>query len=292
MKSFLSFLTEERIKNKNAKINILAIQGSARNEKCCPDHESKSYRLLKNAIKERKDVLFDVVDLSVKCDGNIVQPCKACISTGGGVHCHFPCDCYSKNNKKIPDLMHNENVYEKLEKCDGFVVFSPINWDAPSSVVKSFFDRLVCCNLTLSVTDAKKILGEENLKNSEKTRPIAKSGEYNHLLKNHLEGKFAAFFLQGDNGADDYNNIKKPDSYLEYTKNKIMKTDPVECIKPIVKQLVYSGIYVKENCVDGLISGFGTDYSTNDDNLEQELFKRSRKVVDNLIGEILKNQSK
>jgi multimeric flavodoxin WrbA len=288
MKSFLSFLSEERIKNKNAKINILAIQGSARNEKCCPDHESKSYRLLKNAIKDRKDVLFDVVDLSVQCDGNIVQPCKACISTAGGIHCHFPCSCYSKNNKKIPDLMYNENVYEKLEKCDGFVVFSPINWDAPSSVVKSFFDRLVCCNLTLSLTDAKKILGED-LKNSEKTRPIAKSGEYNHLLKNHLEGKFAAFFIQGDNGADDYKNIKKPDSYLEYTKNKNMKTDPVECIEPIVKQLVYSGIYVKENCVDGLISGFGTDYPTNDDNLEQELFKRSRKVVDNLISEIFKN---
>jgi len=51
--------------------------------------------------------------------------------------------------------------------------------------------------------------------------------------------------------------------------------------------MVYSGIYVKEGCVDGLISGFGTDYPTNDDKLEQELFRRSRKVVDNLIGHIL-----
>jgi hypothetical protein len=183
--------------------------------------------------------------------------------------------------------MHEENVYKKLEKCDGFVVFSPINWDAPSSVVKSFFDRLVCCNLTLTVEDAKKVLGKDNLKNSDITRPIAKSGKYINLLKNHLEGKFAAFFMQGDNGADDYTDIKKPDAYLEYMKGKTIKSDPISSIEPIVKQLVYSGIYVKEGCVDGLISGFGTDYPTNDDKLEQELFNRSRKVVDNLINAIL-----
>ncbi len=288
MRDFIDFLTEEKIKNKNAKVNILAIQGSPRNEKCCPDRESKSYRLLKNAIKDRKDVLFDVIDLSVKCDGNIIQPCKACISTAGGYHCHWPCSCFSKQSDP-KDFMYQEDVYKKLEKCDGFVVFSPINWDAPSSVVKSFFDRLVCCNLTLTVDDAKKVLGKDNLKNSNVTRSMAESGKHNKLLKNHLEGKFAAFFMQGDNGANDYVDIKKPDSYVEYMKGKTIKSDPVACIEPIVKQLVYSGIYVKEDCVDGLISGFGTDYPTNDDNLEKELFKRSRKVVDNLINAILAN---
>jgi multimeric flavodoxin WrbA len=289
MRDFLDFLNEERARNKGAKIKILAIQGSARNDNCCPDHESKSYRLLKNAIKDRKDVVFDVIDLSVKCDGNIIQPCKACISTAGGIHCHFPCSCYGKGSK-IKDFMHEEDVYKKLENCDGFVVFSPINWDAPSSVVKSFFDRLVCCNLTLAIKDAKEILGDD-LKNSKVTRPLAKSGEYDDLLKNHLEGKYAAFFMQGDNGADDYNDIKKPDSYIEYTKNnKNVNSDPIKSIEPIVKQMVYSGIYVKEGCVDGLISGFGTDYPTNDDKLEQELFRRSRKVVDNLINHIFKNK--
>jgi multimeric flavodoxin WrbA len=288
MRDFLQFLSEERTKNKNAKIKILAIQGSARNDNCCPDHESKSYRLLKNAIKDRQDVIFDVIDLSVKCDGNVIQPCKACISTAGGIHCHFPCDCYSKGSK-VKDFMHEEDVYKKLEECDGFVVFSPINWDAPSSVVKSFFDRLVCCSLTLTTQDANEILGDD-LKNSEVTRSLAKSGKYNKLLKNHLEGKHAAFFMQGDNGADDYVDIKKPDSYIEYTKGKILNSDPIRSIEPIVKQMVYSGIYVKEGCVDGLISGYGTDYPTNDDKLEQELFKRSRKVVDNLIDFISKTK--
>lgn len=286
MKDFLSFLAEERNRNKNAKIKILAIQGSARNEKCCPDHESKSYRLLKNAIKDRDNVVFDVIDLSVKCDGNIIQPCKACISTAGGMHCHWPCDCYSKGSK-IKDFMHEEDIYSKLENCDGFVVFSPINWDAPSSVVKSFFDRVVCCSLTLTVEDAKEILGDD-LKNSEVTRRLAKSGKYDNLMKNHLEGKYAAFFMQGDNGADDYVGVKKPDAYIEYTKGRTLNSDPIRSIEPIVKQMVYSGVYVKEGCVDGLISGFGTDYPTNDDRLEQELFRRSRRVVDNLINSILK----
>lgn len=288
MKEFSEYLLEQKIKNKNAKIKILAIQGSARNENCCPDKESKSYRLLKNAIKDRKDVFFDVLDLSIKCDGNIIQPCKACVSTAGGYHCHWECSCYGKGGK-AKDLMSEENVYKRLKNADGFVVFSPINWDAPSSVVKNFFDRLVCCNLTLTVEDAKNILGKDNIKNSEVTRKFAKGGKYNSLLKNHLEGKYAAFFMQGDNGADDYKNIKKPDSYLEYS-NKNLQSDPIACIQPIIRQLVYSGIYVKENCVDGLISGFGTDYATNDDKLEKELFNRSRKVVDNLINEILKSK--
>jgi multimeric flavodoxin WrbA len=286
MRDFLDFILEEKIKNKNAKINILAIQGSARNENCCPDRMSKSYRLLKNAIKDRENVIFDVIDLSIKCDGNIVQPCKGCISTAGGYHCHWPCSCFSKKSEP-KDFMYQENVYKKLEKCDGFFVFSPINWDAPSSVVKNFFDRLVCCNLTLKTEDAKKIMGE-NFKNSEVTRKLAKSKEHDNLLKNHLEGKCAAFFMQGDNGADDYKNIKKPDSYIEYAKNKKITSDPIKSIEPIVRQLVYSGVFVKEGCVDGLISGFGTDYPTNDDNLEKELLTRSRKVVDNLIDAILK----
>jgi multimeric flavodoxin WrbA len=291
VKDFSDFLIEERIKNKNANIRILAIQGSARNENCCPDKNSKSYKLLKNAIKDRDGVFFDFLDLSVKCDGNIVQPCKACISTAGGYHCHWHCDCYSKKGK-VKDLMSEENVYERLEKCDGFVVFSPINWDAPSSVVKNFFDRLVCCNLTLTTEDAKKVLGEDNLKNSEATRSLAKSGKYNHLLKNHLEGKFAAFFMQGDNGADDYKNLNKPDSYIKYSNGKKLKSDPVSSIEPIIKQLVYSGIYVESNCVDGLISGFGTDYATNDDKLEKDLYNKSRKVVDNLINSILNYKNK
>jgi multimeric flavodoxin WrbA len=288
MRDFLEFLIEEKIKNKDAKIKILAIQGSARNDNCCPDRESKSYRLLKNAIKDRKDVLFDVIDLSVKCDGNVIQPCKGCISTAGGIHCHWPCSCYGKKSEP-KDFMYQENVYKKLETCDGFVVFSPINWDAPSSVVKSFFDRLVCCNLTLTIDDAKKIL-DDDIKNSDVTRPLAKSGKYNNLLKNHLEGKHAAFFIQGDNGADDYKKLAKPDSYVEYMKGKTIKSDPLTSIEPIVKQMAYSGIYVKEGCVDGLISGFGTDYPTNDDKLEQELFSRSRKVVDNLIKSILEKK--
>lgn len=286
MKNFSEFIIEQKIKNKNAKIKILAIQGSPRNEDCCPDKESKTIKLLRNAIKDRDNVYFDILDLSVKCDNINVLPCKACVSTAGGYHCHWPCSCYSKGSQ-VKDLISEQNVYSKLEKFDGFVVFTPINWDAPSSVIKTFFDRLVCCNLTLKVEDAKKILGEDNLKNSTKTRELCKSGKYDDLLKNHLEGKYAGFFIQGDNGADDYKNKEKPESYKEYEKVKI---DPISVIMPIVKQLTYSGIFVKKNCVDGMITGYGTDYATNDDKVNKELMERSRKVVDNLINEIIKNQ--
>ncbi len=99
----------------NDNVRIMVFQGSARNEESCPDQWGKTRSVIEYAIKGLPEgVEIDFCDLSVKGDGNVIQPCKGCISTSGGFHCHWHCSCYDKGDKDLPDFMHNEDVYSRL----------------------------------------------------------------------------------------------------------------------------------------------------------------------------------
>lgn len=286
LKSMSTFL--EFVKSKGKK-KVVLILGSARSADCCPNEMSKTHKLADRIVEEFKDsVSFETIDLSVKCDGINVLPCKGCTSTSS-FHCHFPCDCYSKESDP-KDLMHQEDVYKKLEECDGFFVITPINWSACSSVVKSFFDRLVCASLTMTVDDAKDMLGED-IKNSKKTRGLEKTERNVSLLKNHLEGKYAGFFGHGNDGGSDYREFAKdknnflpvlPDSLVEFNKTN-PKEDVSRLLDPLVRQCVYSGINVPDNCVNCVVFGYGISYSEVND-----LMKKTEKLF-NLSIETFKN---
>lgn len=245
--------------------NILIIQGSARNIESCPNQWGKTRSVIKYAIENFpyvKDVKFEYLDLSVNQKGEkkkpIVQPCKACYSTGGGFHCHWQCSCYAKGQD---DLMYENNVYDKLEKCDGFILYTPVNWYSVPSQVKAMFDRLICANLTLTQKQIIKLVGDvDEIKNKEKTTPIAKSGKYNVLLKNHLEGKYAAFFIHGDDGADDYTDRKLPKSFITPEKQDKELSKPISAIMPIVNQCRYSGINVPDDLIDAIVINKGISY--------------------------------
>jgi len=279
--------------NNKQKKKVVLVVGSARSSNCCPDEESKTHKLAKKIEKEFANKLnFEVIDLSVKCDGVIVQPCKACTSTSA-FHCHWYCDCYGKDSN---DLMHKENVYKKLEECDGFFVLTPINWGACSNVVKSFFDRLVCASLSITTEQAKELLGKNNIKNSSKTRELEKSAKYNNLLKNHLEGKYAGFFAHGNEGGADYMefalNKKKmlpvvPDSLAIYEK-KHGKEDVSKLLEPLVRQCVYCGINVPDNCVKVATYGFGISYSEVNDLIKKdnELYEEALNIFNNFYSNL------
>lgn len=275
-------LFNEYLKQKNNK-KVVIISASARNNNCCPNETSKTYKICEK-IKEEfsKNVIFETIDLSVKCDGLNVLPCKGCVSTSA-FHCHWPCDCYSKKDK---DFMHDQDVYKKLEECDGFFVVTPINWSSCSSVLKSFFDRLVCCNLTTTVDEAKSILGEDNLKNNKITRKIEKQGKHFSYLKNHLEGKSAGFFGHGNYGGTDYKNNVKPNSLIMYDENH-EEEDTTKLLDPLVRQCVYSGIYVKDDSVKCVVYGKNMNYSQSNDNFEKsDLYKTAKKTFKNFIESI------
>ena len=174
--------------------------------------------------------------------------------------------------------MYEADIYDRLLDCDAFRVVSPIHWYSVTTQVKAMFDRLVCANLTITKDQAIEIFGEGNIKNSDLTGRAEISQKYKHLLKNHLEGKWAAFYLHGDDGASDYDGNKPDIGDINW--------DVRNCVMPIVYQCRYSGI----NCPDDLVESFyinrGKDYyqSNLDMESEGEFFLKMDRLVDRLLN--------
>lgn len=283
---------QEFAKNKGKKKVVLVV-GSPRGPDCCPDDKSKTHKIAERLMRDFSDeASFEVVDLAVKCDGVNVQPCKGCVSTSA-LHCRWPCDCYSKESDP-KDLMHQQDVYGKLEECDGLFVLTPINWSSCSGVVKSFFDRLVCASLTITADEAVEIFGKTDIKNAKKTREAERSGKYHSMMKNHLEGKIAGFFAHGNEGGADYREFTKnksrmlpvmPQSLVDYERAHGAE-DVARLLDPIVRQCVYSGIRVPENCVRVVTYGFGMSYSEVNDLFERErvLYEQARETFLNFLA--------
>lgn len=193
------------------------------------------------------------------------------------------CSCYFKGNKKEKDLLSELGVYELMQGCDAFVVVSPIHWFALSSQVKTLFDRLVCTNQTLAIDDAKKLLGDD-IKNSIETGKLAKSGKHSNLLRNHLEGKVAAFYVHGDDGANDYEGKELPESYQDVLADPFA-IDPKAAVLPYVMQLKYSGIFVPDHLVQAFHINKGVDYYTANKtfNKQKEFKDRADMLIENLL---------
>lgn len=253
---------------------ILLIQGSPRSANSCANQESKSSKLVNDLVdKWSTFVSFEVVDLGQ--DGKPkIQPCKGCISTSNGFHCHWKCSCFSKK-MKVPDLMYEFDIYDKFEQCDGFLVVTPIHWYSVTSQVKAMFDRLVCANQTITKDQAVEIFGEGNIKDSGLTSKVEISGEHKKLLKNHLEGKIASFFAHGDDGANDYNGNPpyKGDKGWDI-KNSIM---------PLVHQCRYSGMICPDELVEALYVNKKVPYSESNLELNSELSERMDKLIEKII---------
>ena len=193
------------------------------------------------------------------------------------------CSCYFKGDQKKPDLLHELGVYDLLKTYDAFIIVSPIHWYSLSSQVKTFFDRLVCTNQSLTIEDAKKIMGPENIKNSEVTGKFARSGKYDEMLRNHLEGKYCAFYVHGDDGANDYSKTELPDSYD--VMNDPYSIDPKMAALPYVMQMKYSGVFVPDDLVQAFHINKGVDYYTANKTVTKtdEFFQRADNLIETLL---------
>jgi len=274
-------------------MRLLFFQGSPRNKGNCPDQTSKTASILRACLnKIPKDVQVEVCDLSVRKDRPVVQPCKGCVSTAGGFHCHWPCDCYFKGDKDRPDLMHDLEIYRRIKACDGFMVFCPVHWHSVPTQVKALFDRLVCANLTMSASVADE-LGID--KDSKISSAMEQSEKLRKYIVNHLEGKHAAFFAHGDDGADDYKEMVKgknrpplPESFWEqFDKYSYGVADfSVQAVMPIVWQCRYSGIVVPEECVDGFHMNEGISYSEANKQPLDKAAERAWEVLSRLMEKL------
>jgi hypothetical protein len=277
------------------KPRVLIFQGSPRDPETCSNMESKTHKIIKYMISKWSPfVNFQVIDLAVNQNKRpIIQPCKGCISTSGGFHCHFNCSCYFKGDDVKPDLLKELDVYTKLQECDAFLIVSPIHWHALSSQIKTLFDRLVCVNETLTIDDAKKLMGDDNIKNSEITGKFARSGKYDSMLRNHLEGKVAAFYVHGDNGADDYEGKEYPQSYQDVLDDGF-GNNPKATVMPYVMQLKYSGIFVPDELIEAFYINEGINYNLANKNFnkEKDFFDRADHLLENLLTYLEENKYK
>jgi multimeric flavodoxin WrbA len=268
------------------KPNVVLFQGSPRDKETCSGMDSKTETIVNYLLEGWSPFInFKVIDLSVNQNKRpIIQPCKGCVSTAGGYHCHFPCSCYNKGDKKMPDLLHELDVYKLLQQCDAFIIVSPIHWNSLTTQIKSLFDRLVCVNLTMNVWDAINVIGREGIKDAKVTGELSKSKKYNDLLRNHLEGKVAGFYVHGDNGADDYSDRELPPSYDMMDDG--FQNNPKNAVMPFISQLKYSGVYVPDELVQAFYTNKGIDYyTTNLDVMKnRELFERADQLMDNLLN--------
>ena len=223
---------------------ILIIAGSQRRQYNCPGVDSKArtlmLRMTQNLPAEWE---IDYEDLGNVYARERIQPCNACVSTSMAL-CVWPCNCYSKDDKKEPDLMWNLDLYARMDMADAWAIIGPVNWYAPSSNLKLMFDRLVCMNG--GNPDEKTI----DHKNPEKAMVLEHTEEWKAMSVNHLEGRTAAFFCYGDEGGDELDAQGRP-KILEHKEYFDPNDEPFDNERDTYTSLVwqcrYGGVEVPDH---------------------------------------------
>jgi hypothetical protein len=253
---------------------ILVISGSDRRQYNCPGVDSKSRMLmLKMAEMLPQDWEIDYEDLGNVYARARIQSCNACVSTSMAL-CVWPCNCYEKNSKKEPDLMWDLDLYARLDMADAWAIIGPINWYAPSSNLKLMFDRLVCMNG--GNPDEKSI----DHKNPEKAMELEHKEEWKEMSLNHLEGRTAAFFCYGDEGADEMDEAGRPKLLVHkhyFDPGKEPFENERDAYAPLVWQCRYGGVEVPDHLWQHCTSGKNRKYSDNqsEDMIKEDGFMSS-----------------
>ncbi len=237
---------------------VLLISGSCRRQYNCPGVDSKSRTLmLRMAEKLPQAWEIDYEDLGNVYGREKIQSCNACVSTSM-VSCVWPCNCYSRNNKKEPNLMWNLDMYARFDMADAWAIIGPVNWYAPSGNLKLMFDRLVCMN------GGNRDENTIDHKNPEKAMALEHSKKWKKLSLNHLEGRTAAFFCYGDNGGDELDETGRPE-ILMHKEYFNPDDEPFEndhdAYRPLVWQCRYGGVEVPDNLWRYEVIGEGKKYS-------------------------------
>ena len=125
---------------------VLIIAGSGRRQYNCPGVDSKARTLmLRMAERLPQEWEIDYEDLGNVFGRARIQSCNACVSTSMAL-CVWPCNCYTRNDAKEPDLMWDLDLYARFDMADAWAIIGPVNWYGPTSNLKAMFDRMVCMN--------------------------------------------------------------------------------------------------------------------------------------------------
>ena len=239
---------------------ILIIAGSDRRQHNCPGVDSKARTLMLRMA----DALPDEWEIDYEDLGNVysrarIQSCNACVSTSMAL-CVWPCNCYKKDDKAEPDLMWDLDLYARLDLADAWAIIGPVNWYAPTSNLKLMFDRLVCMS---GGNPREDLIGH---KDPELAMKLDKEPRWEELSRNHLEGRTAAFFCYGDDGANEIGEDGRPKK-LRHKQWFDPDAEPFEAMRdayaPLVWQSRYSGIEVPDDLWTYADTGLNRPYSEN-----------------------------
>ena len=237
---------------------VLLISGSQRRQYNCPGVDSKSRSLmLRMADRLPAEWEIDLEDLGNVYKRERIQSCNACASTSMAL-CVWPCNCYQKDDGAEPDLMWNLDLYSRLDLADAWAIVAPHNWYGPTSNLKLMFDRLVC----MSGGNPREDLIAH--KDPEKAMELEHAPEWEELSLNHLEGRTAAFFCYGDEGANEVGEDGRPlklrhKGYFDPEAEPF--AEPRNAYAPLVWQCRYSGIEVPDALWRYHTVGAGKPYS-------------------------------
>jgi hypothetical protein len=239
---------------------VLLLAGSDRRQYNCPGVDSKARALmLRMAARLPAKWEIDYEDLANVYGRERIQSCNACVSTSMAL-CVWPCNCYEKGSSSEPDLLWNLDLYARLDLADAWAFVAPINWYGPTSNLKLLFDRLVCMN---GGNPREELIDH---KDPEKAMALERSAQWRELSQNHLEGRTAAFFCYGDEGADELDSDGRPQKLLHkewFDTAREPFADERDSYGPLVWQCRYSGIEVPDSLWRHCTSGKGVPYAEN-----------------------------
>jgi hypothetical protein len=239
---------------------VLLIAGADRRQYNCPGVDSKA-RTLMLRMRDRlpQEWEIDLEDLGNVYSRAQIRSCNACVSSSMAL-CVWPCNCYEPKSWIEPDLMWNLDLYARLDLADAWVIIGPVYWYAPSSNLKLMFDRLVCMN---GGNPREDLIAH---KDPALAMQLEHSPEWSELSRNHLEGRTAAFFCYGDDGADEADASGRPKKLRHpawFDPDAEPFENPRDAYAPLVWQCRYSGIEVPDDLFVHLTFGNGKKYSEN-----------------------------
>jgi len=151
--------------NKNKRVKVLGISGSARSKDDMAQEDSNSEALLNKCLEHCKKIGADTE--MIKLRDYKIEHCKACYSTTN-TQCHFYCSCYPKGTPNGDDM--SNILYDKVLGADVIIFATPVNNFSMSTLMKAFIDR--CISLDGSLKPANPEFTKDRELNIKHTRFI------------------------------------------------------------------------------------------------------------------------
>ena len=178
----------KKLSEKKGKIKVLGISSSARDERDMAQESSNSEQLLKKCLYHCKKLGAETELIALrKYD---IKYCKACYSTTN-TQCHYPCSCYPNDDM-------TKILYQKLIDADAIIFATPVNNFNISTLMKTFIDRCISMDGSLSPANPKTPKDAElNKKHMKFIELTADSEILGSGMLRRFQGKIAGIIVTG-----------------------------------------------------------------------------------------------